>query len=61
MMLGFLTTPAAASILETNDQLYDEFHTSLRKLEQMFMVYDDLSDLNPSSMLNSKSPTSWLL
>ena len=60
-MLGFLTTPAATLIPEPNDQLYDEFYTSLRKLEQMFMVYDDLSDLNPSSMLNSKSPTSWLL
>ena len=60
-MLGFLTTLAAASIPEPNDQLYDECHTSLRKLEQMFMVYDDLSDLNPSSMVNSKSPASWLL
>tara|TARA_B100000575_G_scaffold61206_1_gene46594 strand:- start:9 stop:296 length:288 start_codon:yes stop_codon:yes gene_type:complete len=48
VMLGFFITPAAASILEPNDQLYDECHTSLRKLEQMFMVYDDLSDLNPS-------------
>jgi hypothetical protein len=48
MMLGFLTTPTAASILEPNNQLYDECHTSLRKLEQMFMAYDDLSDLNPS-------------
>ena len=48
MMVGFLTTPAAASILEPNNQLYDECHTSLRKLEQMFMAYDDLSDLNPS-------------
>ena len=47
-MLGFLTTPAATSIPEPNDQLYDEFYTSLRKLEHMFMVYDDLSDLNPS-------------
>ena len=44
MMLGFLTTPAAASILEPNNQLYDECHTSLRKLEQMFKAYDDLSD-----------------
>ena len=61
MMLGFLTTPGATSSLGHNDQLYDEFHTSLRKLEHMFMVYDDLSDLNPSSMLNSKSPASWLL
>ena len=60
-MLGFLTTLAAASIPEPNDQLYDEFHTSLRKLEQMFMVYDDLSDLNSSSMVNSKSPAWWLL
>ena len=60
-MLGFLTTSAAASILGPNDQLYDEFHTSLRKLEQMFMVYDDLSDLNSSSMVNSKSPASWFL
>ena len=58
MMLGFLTTPAATSIPEPNDQLYDEFYTSLRKLEQMFMVYDDLSNLNPSSMVNSKSPAS---
>ena len=41
-MLGFLTTPAAVSIPEPNDQLYDEFHTSLGKLEQMSMVYDDL-------------------
>ena len=48
MMLGLLKTPAAASILEPNNQLYDECHTSLRKLEQMFMAYDDLSDLNPS-------------
>ncbi len=61
MMLGFLKTPAAASIPEPNDQLYDKFHISLRKLEQMFMVYDDLSDLNPSSMVKSKSPASWLL
>ena len=38
MMLGFLITPATASILEPNDQLYDECHTSLRKLEQIFMV-----------------------
>ena len=48
MMFGFLITPATASILELNEQLYDECHTSLRKLEQMFMAYDDLSDLNPS-------------
>jgi hypothetical protein len=48
MMLGFLITPATASILEPNDQLYDECHTSLRKLEQMFMVFDDLSDFDPS-------------
>ena len=48
MMLGFFITPAAASILAPNDQLYDECHNSLRKLEQMFMAYDDLSDLNPS-------------
>ena len=60
-MLGFLTTPAATSVPEPNDQLYDEFYTSLRKLEQMFMVYDDLSDLNPSSMVKSKCPASWLL
>ena len=44
MMLGLLTSPTAASILEPNNQLYDECHTSLRKLEQMFMAYDDLSD-----------------
>ena len=48
VMLGFFITPAAASSLEPNNQLYDECHTSLQKLEQMFMVYDDLSDLNPS-------------
>ena len=48
MMLGLFTTPAAASILEPNNQLYDECHTSLRNLEQMFIAYDDLSDLNPS-------------
>ena len=48
MMLGFLTTPATASSLEPNNQLYDECHTSLQKLEQMFMVYDDLSDFDPS-------------
>ena len=48
MMLGFLTTPAAASSLEPNNQLYDECHSSLKKLEQMFVTYDDLSDLNPS-------------
>ena len=48
MMLGFFITPAAASILEPNNQLYDECHTSLRNLEKMFMAYDDLSDLNPS-------------
>ena len=48
MMLGFLTTPAAGSSLEPNNQLYDECHSSLKKLEQMFVNYDDLSDLNPS-------------
>ena len=48
MMLGFFITPVTASSLEPNNQLYDECHTSLRKLEQMFMAYDDLSDLNPS-------------
>ncbi len=48
MMLGFFITPAATSGLEPNNQLYDECHTSLEKLEQMFVTYDDLSDLNPS-------------
>ena len=48
MILGFLTTPAAASVLKPNNQLYDECHSSLNKLEQMFTVYDDLLDLNPS-------------
>ena len=31
MMLGFFITPAAASSLEPNNQLYDECHTSLKK------------------------------
>lgn len=48
IMLGNFTTPASASILEPNNQLYDECHTSLRNLEKMFMAYDDLSDFDPA-------------
>ena len=52
MVLGVSTMPAAASILEPNDQLYDECHTSLQGLEQMFMAYDDLSDFDPTVHLH---------
>ena len=52
MMFGFLITPVTASILEPNDQLYDECHTSLQGLEQMFMAYDDLSDFDPTVHLH---------
>ena len=52
MMLGFLTTPAAGSSLEPNNQLYDECHTSLQGLEQMFMAYDDRSDFDPTVHLH---------
>ena len=48
MILDFFTTPAAASSPEPNNQLYEKCYTSLKKLEKMFMAYDDLSDLNPS-------------
>ena len=48
LMFGFFITPVTASSLKPNNQLYDECHSSLKKLEQMFVTYDDLSDLNPS-------------
>ena len=48
LMFGFLITLVTASALEPNNQLYDECHSSLKKMEKMFVTYNDLSDLNPS-------------
>lgn len=48
--IGFLifSSNVLASDIEPNGHLIDECWLSISKLEEMFVVYDDINDFNPA-------------
>jgi hypothetical protein len=46
-MLGLMSASQVALGRQSNGHLYDECHSSLTELEQMFSSYESLTDFNP--------------